>query len=326
VGSANSIQATVVGGADAARRRLLQGGDLDYIAVVTQITFNTSWGPGPSIRGVVGTTQTMEMAVLFSDGTVFEQAVGGVQAEWVTVDQYLVFASDTSAVVSVSGDAVATLLANHYTTVTLSAESFCASYNNVPTAVQSEELNANLDPAVGDVDLGFLPNGYAGSGAGGTGAGDGGDDGDGFPWDGALFAPINNGAMLDMQMRVNTGTGYLLEFQIVVNAPSFKAVAGSCMVGADWKGQVWDCNEYLSPGALQVVGVDQQLRSGPSTGLVVASWTLEATATDTLVSFGLFLAKLTFRHLDGSPDTATVLTNALAGGVPPPPPHTPCAF
>jgi len=135
--------------------------------------------------GWVGQTTTLTASVEFSDGTQFSDAA----STHVSIGTLLVFSSDTSSAVSVSGT-TATLKANHWKVVSITAAAVCSTGAIAASALVSASVDiaANLAPALGDVDLGYAT--------------------------GVQFPAKSAGQLLDVAVRVNSQGSNLLSYQI----------------------------------------------------------------------------------------------------------------
>ncbi|KAK3285612.1 hypothetical protein CYMTET_6789 [Cymbomonas tetramitiformis] len=89
--------------------------------MASSITHTTSWGSGDTFGGVVNTTKTLGIKMVFGDGTMFTDLVSGTQSSWVGASELAVFASDAPDRVGVSTGGVAELRLNHYAAVSLSS-------------------------------------------------------------------------------------------------------------------------------------------------------------------------------------------------------------
>ncbi|KAK3285614.1 hypothetical protein CYMTET_6791 [Cymbomonas tetramitiformis] len=89
--------------------------------MASSITHSTSWGSGDTFGGVVNTTKTLGIKMVFGDGTMFTDLVSGTQSSWVGASELAVFASDAPDRVGVSTGGVAELRLNHYAAVSLSS-------------------------------------------------------------------------------------------------------------------------------------------------------------------------------------------------------------
>ncbi|KAK3285608.1 hypothetical protein CYMTET_6785 [Cymbomonas tetramitiformis] len=85
--------------------------------MASSITHTTSWGSGDTFGGVVNTTKTLGIKMVFGDGTMFTDLVSGTQSSWVGASELAVFASDAPDRVGVSTGGVAELRLNHYAAV-----------------------------------------------------------------------------------------------------------------------------------------------------------------------------------------------------------------
>eukprot|EP00899_Mesostigma_viride_P004110 jgi/Mesvir1/136/Mv02308-RA.1 len=175
-----------------------------------------------TFKGVPGSTRALDVSVVFDDGTRYPsvRAVG-----YVPVALLLSFASSDAARASINATGVATLLRNHapLTRVQLSVTTRCD--NPVSSSV---DVVPNLDPALGDVDLGSR-----------------------F---GFMYEQLRVGQEVVVDVRVNAATAALLSFQVTLFLDPASLAAVSCVQGPDWEGS-FECavnnpvNEVLFLGA-----------------------------------------------------------------------------
>eukprot|EP00899_Mesostigma_viride_P011960 jgi/Mesvir1/20765/Mv07886-RA.1 len=175
-----------------------------------------------TFKGVPGSTRALDVSVVFDDGTRYPsvRAVG-----YVPVALLLSFASSDAARASINATGVANLLRNHapLTRVQLSVTTRCD--NPVTSSV---DVVPNLDPALGDVDLGSR-----------------------F---GFMYEQLRVGQEVVVDVRVNAATAALLSFQVTLFLDPASLAAVSCAQGPDWEGS-FECtvnnpvNEVLFLGA-----------------------------------------------------------------------------
>ncbi|KAK3276679.1 hypothetical protein CYMTET_15264, partial [Cymbomonas tetramitiformis] len=196
------------------------------VAQIASLAHQTSWTSG-TFAAQQHTQQALSVTAVFDDGTQFPDVVSGV--DWIAVSEYVDFASEASDKISVSSAGVATLLSNHYLAVSLSAAASCSTgaIAVLPSAVDA--VYANLDPALGDVDLGAR---Y-----------------------GLQFPAASSGATLSVALRVNSGSAQLLDFQVLVTIQAQHMASSGCAQGADWAG-LWTCTINDPAEEVLVLGSD----------------------------------------------------------------------
>eukprot|EP00899_Mesostigma_viride_P014431 jgi/Mesvir1/2298/Mv19333-RA.1 len=176
-------------------------------ANATAVTITTEF-PLDTFKGIVNSTRALDARIDFDDGTRFDsvRAVG-----FIPVATLLAFATDDPTRVPVNADGIATLLENHapLTYVLLSVTVQCGS--NISDTIP---VIPNLDPALGDVDLG---NAF------------------GFMFDETVI-----GDDVIMDIRINAFTSNLLSWQVSLSIDPTLVFARSCAQGPDWVG-VFEC-------------------------------------------------------------------------------------
>ncbi|KAK3278768.1 hypothetical protein CYMTET_13314 [Cymbomonas tetramitiformis] len=229
--SGTTLESLAVGAASveavwSSQGALLNMSVTDTPAAVSSIVHTTSWSSGESFVGSIEDTQFLSVRVYFDDGTQFSDAVSGVS--WISASEYLQFTSAADDRISVSSDAVVTLLDNYHTSVRLEASSTCGDGIVTDLVSGTDEVYPNLSPALGDVDLG---NQY-----------------------GVQFTPLATGEDLTISVRVNAQSANLLAFQVVVEFDTTHLAAQECVVGSDWSGYSFICTINDPPNEALVVG------------------------------------------------------------------------
>eukprot|EP00854_Cymbomonas_tetramitiformis_P001312 gene1312-1901_t len=168
----------------------------------------TVWWEGRTFLGEWGASKRLAVRVVFDDGTELPDAVGG--AEWISTPQLLRFESGVEAAVAVDVHGVATLLGNHHRAVELTVTAACPEAEGLQMPQSVEQVYANLEPSIGDVDLGQR-------------------------W-GLQFPAAAHGEVVAVEVRVNTGIGELLAVALDVGTNSTSLSVQSCAVGRDWDG------------------------------------------------------------------------------------------
>jgi hypothetical protein len=222
---------------------------------VIRVDHTTDW-EGPSddtFADVVNTARVLQVQCTFSDGTIFP---GFAQADWIAAGKYLSFSSSVPAAVSVDVDGFATLLDNYFSSLALHVATTCpedlgpvAAISPFASTADTDHIYANLEPGVGDMDLG---NRYQ-----------------------TPFTPAVEGASIVVQVRTNAGSGVVLEaWQVLItfNSAHLRAVDGTCLNGDDWNSP-FECSTNEPIDEVEMVGT--AVTGGPSgTALFVGKVTL----------------------------------------------------
>ena len=130
----------------------------------------------------------------------------------------------------------------------IKVQALCASGAITTRPSTIETVAANLEPELGDVDLGSR---Y-----------------------GIQFPPRVKGETLSVDVRVNANTAPLITFQIVMRFDSTKVAATACDVGSDWAGYDFSCTINNPVTEALMVGADP-LSTKRGNALTVATVTLE---------------------------------------------------
>ena len=221
---------------------------------VAEVHLETPFSAQSTFSSEVSTTKSLTARVVWSDGTQYLNAVNGPSASWAEPSLYLAFTSDVPSAVAVSGDGVATLLANHDQEVVLTASASCA--GDLPAA-GTQSIAANLLPANGDVDLGA-------------------------PYGPQFPSGLSVGETFDVAVRIRAdqalkGYDIMLSFD---DSVVHVATDDDCAMGSDWA-DAWGCG-VNNMGATDEVLVQGSSATGTSTG------TLEvAVITFTVVGNGV---------------------------------------
>ena len=182
--------------------------------------------------------------------TVFPNALADEITEWAPPGDYLAFASDQPTKIQIEATTgVATLLSNYHNYVEIEASATCANGAIADLAVGSEMVAANLNPPLGDVDLGFATGLQFGAG-------------------------VATGEKLDVAVRVNAQTANLLAFQIRIGFDAVVFEATSCSQGADWKA-AWGCTINDPIDRVLVVG-SSKASTARGAGIRVAVFKIKA--------------------------------------------------
>ena len=190
-----------------------------------------------TFHGVAGQeTEQLDVTVDFGDGTTLlhAQSVAGL----------LTYTSSFEDAVTVSSGGVAALHENHREIITLTAQT-------VTTGLQgASQTSANLDPALGDIDLGEqfgLPH--------------------------PDRAP---GEIFVMPVRVNTGSKALGAIDVSVDYDPAVIFAMTAEAGGNWPGGQLEITLNDPPGTIQIVGAASVGTSAKGGALEVAEITFQA--------------------------------------------------
>ncbi|KAK3238477.1 hypothetical protein CYMTET_51513 [Cymbomonas tetramitiformis] len=218
-------------------------------ATVTSLLHTTQWSDGASFVAEKESTKVLSVTAYFDDGTRYTDAISGV--DWISSAEYLQFSSDVPTRISISSVGVVTLLDNHYTSVALEAASVCADGSITQVASAADDVYPNLEPILGDVDMG---NRY-----------------------GAQFASLSTGEEIAIDIRINSNTANLLAFQVVVEFDTSYLSAQECVVGSDWSSYSFICTINDPTNEALVLGSSAQ-SAAQGSSLTVATLTLRALA------------------------------------------------
>ncbi|KAK3278772.1 hypothetical protein CYMTET_13318 [Cymbomonas tetramitiformis] len=177
---------------------------------------HTRWQEGGTLAGEWGTQQRLAVRVVFDDGTEFPDVVGGVP--WMAAGELLRFESSAEEAVRVDAQGVALLLGNHHRAVEITAVAvacFDGEAAEAAAARATDRVYANLEPSIGDVDLGQRR--------------------------GLQFPASSEGEVLQVEVRVNFGSWDLLAAAIVVHVDAEAISMQGCRQGTDWEGE-WSCS------------------------------------------------------------------------------------
>ncbi|KAK3285616.1 hypothetical protein CYMTET_6793 [Cymbomonas tetramitiformis] len=197
--------------------------------MASSITHSTSWGSGDTFGGVVNTTKTLGIKMVFGDGTMFTDLVSGTQSSWVGASELAVFASDAPDRVGVSTGGVAELRLNHYAAVSITASAAC-SVEGMEAVSSSDEVYANLQAAAYDVDLGS-PSGLQ-------------------------LEATAAGSELNVPVWIETGSGTLQLFDILLQFDAAHLEAVACAVGDEWSQYSFTCTINDPPEEVLLTGVE----------------------------------------------------------------------
>ena len=182
-------------------------------------------------------TTPMAVVLTFSDGTQFTNAADSGTVDWFPLSALVNFSTSEPAVVAVDSSGTLTLHENHHRMVEVTMTSVCSGL--------SDDLSvaANLNPALGDVDLGSSA--------------------------GLHFQP--SGSTLSVPVRVNMAGCTLLAFQVEVNF-DYGVLGATGAAAADWPALTSTLNDPVDEALL----LGDDLQSSVGNGLVqLATLTLE---------------------------------------------------
>lgn len=190
----------------------------------TFVEHTTPWDRD-TFHGVAGISLQLSVRLGLSDGTVLEDAVGGVS--WIPVSSLLYFNSSTESI-DVETNGMAVLVSNAVNMEVINATSTRCSA--VPESeVGMDLVYANLDPALHDVDIGNT-----------------------------LQAPlsISAGGYMDVPVRIETGDSTLNVFDIVISFDSSAMLAETCSAGAGWSAYSFACTINDPVNEVKIAGVE----------------------------------------------------------------------
>ena len=226
-------------------------------AVSIESIQNISVGTGAdSLRGVSGQTEQLYLTVNFSDQTVYLNFIPEATSLFPTLLSLSSNTPTAATVNPVSGRV--TLRSNYPSLVTVTA----ASHSN--NSVQAQiSFACNLDPEVGDVDLGF-PSGVP-------------------------LPTVEVGEMISVPIRINTGSQSLTMVELAVVYSTNHLTFSSFTRGADWPRMV----QYMHTPSVGLVSISGSSTGGGSSGLVhLASLSFTARTAGTAAFSGLVLQLL----------------------------------
>ena len=190
-----------------------------------------------SFAALRNSTAQTAVALTFSDGTQFTNAADSGTLDWFPLADLVNFSTSEPEVVAVDSGGTLTLRANHHSMVDVTVTSVCSGL--------SDDLlvAANLNPALGDVDLGSSS--------------------------GLQFQ--QSGSTLSVPVRVNMVGSTLLAFQVEVNFDS-DVLGATSAAAVDWPALTSTLNDPVN----QALFLGDDLQSTVGNGLVqLATLTLE---------------------------------------------------
>eukprot|EP00854_Cymbomonas_tetramitiformis_P001311 gene1311-1899_t len=236
--------------------------DATLPATPVHVEARTVWWEGRTFLGEWGASKRLAVRVVFDDGTELPDAVGG--AEWISTPQLLRFESGVEAAVAVDAHGVATLLGNHHRAVELTVTAACPEAEGLQMPQSVEQVYANLEPSIGDVDLGRR-------------------------W-GLQFPAAAHGEVVAVEVRVNSGAGALLEYDIEVQVDAAHLQVQGCVQGRDWAG-AFQCTINAPPEIVLLHGrlLTAPVVIGEALHLATAEITVQGTPAVSLIN-GLVLS------------------------------------
>ncbi|KAK3287198.1 hypothetical protein CYMTET_5283 [Cymbomonas tetramitiformis] len=220
---------SAVTGAFGEWRSTIQMAVEDSVASASFVEHTTAWD-SDTFHGVVGVSLQLSVRLGLSDGTVLEDAVGGVS--WIPVSSLLYFNSSTQSI-EVESSGVAVLLSNAVNMEVINATS--TRCRAVPESVAGRDLvYANLDPEKHDVDIGDK-----------------------------LQAPlsISAGGYMDVPVRIEVGDSTLNVFDIVISFNSSNMLAETCSAGEGWSSYSFACTINDPVSEVKIAGVEVETSS-----------------------------------------------------------------
>eukprot|EP00854_Cymbomonas_tetramitiformis_P002217 gene2217-2927_t len=199
----------------------------DSVAAISAVVHQTGWSSSSTFADAQGSTKALAIQLSFDDATQFPDVISSV--EWIAVSELLQLASSVSSTIQLSDSGTATLLDNHFAAVELTATALCGTGEVTALPSATEEVYANLEPLEGDVDLGSR---Y-----------------------GLQFAAATSGDLLSVEMRINSVSSILIDFQVTVYFDAAHLTATGCTQGDDWT-DIWVCTLNSPVDQVQVAGSD----------------------------------------------------------------------
>ncbi|MCA9517665.1 MAG: hypothetical protein KC635_22145, partial [Myxococcales bacterium] len=229
-----------------------------------------------TFSGLPGATRALAVSAVLSDGTRLTDARA--------VAGFLAYGASEPAKIDVDTAGVATLHDNHHRLVTLTA--------SAQSAVGSATTAANLEPAVGDVDLGETS--------------------------GVPHPDRAPGEAFTMPVRVNTGGQTLGAIDLTVTYDTALLTATGVTAGAGWPGGQLESDIDDAAGTVHIVGAAKagSTASGAALHVFDIAFTAAASKTSDAQIAG-HLAKLVDNTLDQAPIGAPLApgeTRAIVAG------------
>jgi hypothetical protein len=210
----------------------------DTSVSVTSAVLQAGGSASPySFAALRSSTTGTAVALTFSDGTQFTNAADSGTLDWFPLSALVNFSTSDPAVVAVDSSGTLTLHDNHYRMVDVTVTAVCSGLSD------GLSVAANLNPALGDVDLGSSS--------------------------GLQFQP--SGSTLSVPVRVNVAGCTLLAFQVEVNF-DYDVLGATGAMAADWPALTSTLNDPVD----EALFLGDDLQSSVGNGLVqLATLTLE---------------------------------------------------
>ena len=251
------------------------------------LSMSTSWASATTFVGLYNSTQQLSVDVTLEDGTRLLDAVRSV--DWLPISSLVTFSSDTPSAISVSGGGVASLVGNSYRGVAIQALPVTGGcpIGEASTAKPAlQTVYANLDPGLGDVDLGSRF---------------------GLP-----IPPLASGGAASLDVRINSSAAGLMAFQVAVTLDPAYLTVVNCTAGPDWLDLLFSCTINTPPSEVLIIG-SSVLGAGHAGGLLtVATLRLVARTGVAVTALGGRVEAMV--RGDGG-DLGDAARSMLAGGI-----------
>ena len=255
------VSVTAAGVYNVQGRFVTDTADLELTASSSAVSIesiqNISVGTGAnSLRGVSGQTEQLYLTVSFSDQTLYLNFIPEATSIFSTL---LSLSSDTPTAATVNPvSGRVTLRTNYPSRVTVTASS--RSNNSVQAQIS---FACNLDPEVGDVDLGF-PSGVP-------------------------LPAVQVGETVSVPIRISTGSQSLTTVELAVVYSTSHLTFSSFTRGTDWPGAL----QYVHTSGVGLVSVSGRSTAVGSSGLVhLATLSFTTRTAGTAAFSGLVLQLL----------------------------------
>jgi len=255
----------------------------DNSASVSSLFIANDIGSSSTLTGTVGTSDTISVTAYFDDGTAIVVASTGSPATWLAPASFLSFASSVPTSISVSSAGIATLNANYYEEIGLTATDTCDTGKTY-----TRNVYANLVPVVHDVDLGATT--------------------------GATFGMRSAGSTFTVPVRVMGRSSVdVTAFQIELEFDDTKIYVASdaaCSQGSGWTSS-FACTTNDPPNKVLLVG---SCGLAPSSGCQSRGLKTVATVTFTAVNGASALTNIGGLIVKIKDDTSTTTDAAIFAG------------
>jgi len=221
---------------------------------IVELLHRTGWSSGTTLLGIQGTQRMLTVEARFGDGTRFENIINNQIG--IAVDTLVTLQSNDVDAITVSNQLVATLRGNAYKAVTLTVRAYCVDDSISQTAVATQAVNPNLEPLLGDVDLGSR---------------------NGLP-----FPAKNEGETLSVEVRVNSQGANLIAFQANIRWNDAHLESTVCTQGVDWTLE-WYC-ALKNPANLAKISAISLESVASGGALRIAALTLRVLTSNPVIS------------------------------------------